>query len=205
MASSSKPKEDPTPEEIMARKRMIVGGQHAGNLSPLEVGQEIMMNADGSNGFRMNNSGDPSSIYRWNEKTGDYRSNGGGIARLAEIPAAEAPGQIGPAVVNRAAPAPSKDWRSEVRPTANQEIMEEAGGATTADILGDTYAAMTGYTPTTHGQVVNPLVDANNWVTQVNPGNQTAYNDPGIYVNPQVGMLQDSWSNTSTNPYSLLG
>ena len=73
MASSSKPKEDPTPEEIMARKRMITGGQYAGNLLDITPGMEIMMNSDGSNGFSM--GPDPSDRFMWNEKTGDYRSN----------------------------------------------------------------------------------------------------------------------------------
>lgn len=100
--------------------------------------------------------------------------------------------------------ASSGDWRDEVRGSGQGTPVDDQG-KTTADILGDTYAAMTQFTPTTPGQVLNPLVNANNWMTQVNPAMQVAYNDPGIYVNPQVGMLQDSWSNTSTNPYSLLG
>jgi len=198
MSSSSKPRKEETPEEIMARKRMIVGGQHAGNLLDIAPGTEIMMNRDGSNGFRINDTGDPSSIYKWNEKTGDYRSNGGGIARLAEIPSPAPSGGGG----GRSAPsaAPARDWRDEVRPTENAPTEE---GATTEDILGDTYAAMTEFQP----QVghLNPLVDPNQWMTQVNPAMQTNYVDPGVYVNPQIGMLQDSWSNTSTNPYSLLG
>lgn len=100
--------------------------------------------------------------------------------------------------------ASSGDWRDEVRGSGSGTPVDDQG-KTTADILGDTYAAMTQFTPTTPGQVLNPLVNTNNWMTQVNPAMQVAYNDPGIYVNPQVGMLQDSWSNTSTNPYSLLG
>ena len=198
MSSSSKPREDETPEEIMARRRMIVGGQHAGNGLRMNPGAEIMLNRDGSNGFRMSDTSDPSSIYNWNEKTGDYRSNGGGIARIAEMPRAEAPGPIGPEVINRPA---SSDWRNEVRPTANQPTQDQ--GKTTADILGELSPGGRTYTPQVGA--LNPLVDPNNWMTQVNPAHQVAYNDPGIYVNPQVGMLQDSWSNTSTNPYSLLG
>ena len=196
MASSSKPMEDETPEEIMARRRMIVGGSHAGNLSRMNPGTEIMMNRDGSNGFRMNDSGDPSSIYKWNEKTGDYRSHGGGIARIAEIPQmAAAPSGGG------GAPAPaSSDWRDEVRKTSNAPTEE---GATTADILGDTYESMTQFQP----QVghLNALVDPNQWMTQVNPAYQTAYTDPGVYVNPQATGMLESFSQTSNNPYSLLG
>ena len=195
MASSSKPKEDPTPEEIMARKRMITGGQYAGTLLDITPGTEIMMNSNGSNGFSM--GPDPSDRFMWNEKTGDYRSNGGGIARIAEMPQAAATTGGG-----GGGGAPASDWRESVRQTSNPV---DDQGKTTADILGDSYDSMNAYTPVTPGQVVNPLVQAGNWVTQVNPANQVAYTDPGIYINPQVGMLQDSWSNTSTNPYSLLG
>ena len=196
MASSSKPMEDESPEEIMARRRMIVGGSHAGNLSRMNPGTEIMMNRDGSNGFRMNDSGDPSSIYKWNEKTGDYRSHGGGIARIAEIPQMAAASSGGG---GSTAPA-SSDWRDEVRKTANAPTEE---GATTADILGDTYESMTQFQP----QVghLNALVDPNQWMTQVNPAYQTAYTDPGVYVNPQATGMLESFSQTSNNPYSLLG
>lgn len=100
--------------------------------------------------------------------------------------------------------ASSGDWRDEVRGSGSGTPVDDQG-KTTADILGDTYAAMTEFSPTTPGQVLNPLVNTSNWLTQVNPAMQVAYNDPGIYVNPQIGMLQDSWSNTSTNPYSILG
>ena len=196
MASSSKPEKEETAEEIMARKRMIMSGTEAGNLQAYTPGTEIMMNRDGSNGFRINDSGDPSSIFNWNEKTGDYRSNGGGIARIGEIPRAAAPGAMGPAVANK----PASDWRDEVRP--NENIVTEEG-AETEDILGDTYNAMTEFQP----QVghLNALVDPNQWLTQVNPANQVAYNDPGVYVNPQATGMLESFSQTSNNPYSLLG
>ena len=98
--------------------------------------------------------------------------------------------------------APASDWRDSVRQTSNPV---DDQGKTTADILGDSYASMNAYTPVTPGQVANPLVQAGNWMTEVNPANQVAYNDPGIFVNPQIGMLQDSWVNQSANPYSLLG
>lgn len=205
MASSSKPKKDPTPEEIMARKRMITGGQHAGNLLDMAPGTEIMMNADGSNGFRINDSGDPSSIFKWNEKTGDYRSDGGGIARIAKIPqqsVAPAPSGGGGGGTK-----PPTDWRKQVRPT---EQPTDIDGATEQDIMGNTYDNMVNWTPISSDgqggtQHINPLVDPLSWMYQPNPAHQVAFNDPGVYVNPQVGMLQNSWSKTSSNPYSLLG
>ena len=59
MASGSKPKLEPeTPEEIMARKRMIISGNEAGNGLAFTPGTEIMMNRDGSNGFSIGTTGD---------------------------------------------------------------------------------------------------------------------------------------------------
>lgn len=195
MASSSKQMKEETPEEIMARKRMIISGEEGGNLQAYTPGTEIMMNRDGSNGFSMGGS-DPQHQFMWNEKTGDYRAPRGGIMSIAEIPqAAAAPSGGG------GSPQPaSSDWRETVRKTENAPTEQ---GATTADILGDTYETMTSYTPQVGA--LNPLVDPNNWMTQVNPGYQVAYNDPGVYVNPQATGMLESFSQTSNNPYSLLG
>ena len=197
MASSSKPKLEPeTPEEMMARKRIIMGGGHTkgGGYNHGLEGTEIMMNRDGTNGFSLGN--DLSDQYKWNEKTGDYRSHGGGIMNIAEIPTvAAAPSGGG------GSSAPSSDWRDSVRKTDNAPSTEQ--GKTTADILGDTYETMTAYTPQVGA--LNPLVDPNNWMTQVNPAYQVAYNDPGVYVNPQATGMLESFSKTSNNPYSLLG
>ena len=96
MASASKPKLEPeTPEEMMERKRMIMGGGHTkgGGYNHGLEGTEIMMNRDGTNGFSLGN--DLSDQYKWNEKTGDYRSHGGGIMNIAEMPTAPSTGLAG--------------------------------------------------------------------------------------------------------------
>ena len=194
MASSSKPKLEPeTPEEMLARKRMITEGTAAGHLGDIS-GTEVKMFRDGRNGF---STGDNhNQQFFWNEKTGDYRSHGGGIASIAEMPTmAAAPSGGG------GSSTPSSDWRDSVRKTDNAPSTEQ--GKTTADILGDTYETMTAYTPQVGA--LNPLVDPNNWMTQVNPAYQVAYNDPGVYVNPQATGMLESFSKTSNNPYSLLG
>ena len=84
--------------------------------------------------------------------------------------------------------------------------MTEDKGMTTEEIMGDTYETMVDWRPTTPGQVVNPLVNASNWLTELDPDDQEYYN-PGTFVNPQIqqmqGMLQAP--QTSRNPYSLLG
>ena len=195
MASSSKQMKEETPEEIMARKRMIMSGTEAGNLQAYTPGTEIMMNRDGSNGFSMGHGSDPEHQFMWNEKTGDYRAPGGGIMNIAEMPQVQAASGGGGPV----AEGPS-DWRESVRKTKNAPTEE---GATTADILGDTYETMTAYTPQVGA--LNPLVDPGNWMTQVDPRFQVAYNDPGVYFNPQATGMLESFSQTSNNPYSLLG
>ena len=116
---------------------------------------------------------------------------------IAEMPQAAAAAPSG----GGGSPEPaSSDWRESVRKTENAPTEE---GATTADILGDTYQSMTSYTPQVGA--LNPLVDPNQWVTQVNPAHQVAYNDPGAYINPQATGMLESFSQTSNNPYSLLG
>lgn len=206
MASSSKPQKEETAEEIMARKRMIMSGTQAGNGLAFAPGTEIMMNRDGSNGFSTDTTGDPSSIFKWNEKTGDYRSNGGGIMSIAEIPqaqAAAAPSGGG----GKPPPKKKPDWRDDVRDPVNMP----GPGVTTGDIMGDTYDNMMNWQPISSDgqggiQGMNPLVDPNAWLHQVDPQYQQ-YNNPGIYVNPGVaGMLNGQPQATqSSNPYSLLG
>ena len=176
MASSSKPKKDETPEEIMARKRMIVGGAHAGNGLDMTPGTEIMMNADGTNGFSI--GGDPSDQYYWNEKTGDYRSNGGGIARIAEIPQAQA-----------AAPAPSGGGGKpppKKKKKPKDKIIYPDGEVIDTNPGGGGYAAwqapMTNYQPVTPGTHLNPLTDPANWMHTPDP-QFGILNNPGLYVN----------------------
>ena len=192
MASSSRVPEL-TDEEFDANQRLV---DVASGNSRLKRGQQVHINKYGD----IVTGPDISDVYKLNELTGKYHANGGGIMTVRDMPRA-AEVRSGHAGGKRQDTEGSiRDWRDEVRPTANAPTED---GATTEDILGDTYAAMTEFQP----QVghLNSLVDPNQWLTQVNPAMQTNYVDPGVYVNPQIGMLQDSWSNTSTNPYSLLG
>ena len=185
MASSSKPQIEETPEEIEARKRMILSGQQGGNLSKVAPGGEVMMNPDGSNGFTYMGGGgaasDGSNNYKWNEKTGDYRSHGGGIMQVGEMPQQQAP------VVQNAPSAapkkkkPKKDWREDI------DYDNSAGpeGLPTSGIVDNepmnNWLAMGPQT----GQELNPLVDPNNWQTVIDPKYQQTRN-LGRYVNPGV-------------------
>ena len=194
MASSSKP--DLTNEEFDANRRLV--DTYSGNGKGfVERGQQVNIDKFGN----IVVGDDHADIYRFNDKTGDWRSHGGGIMTVREMPTAAPAPAPSDGGGGGGGGAPSNDWRKQVRPTENQQTQDQ--GKTTSDILGDTYTAMTEFQP----QVghLNALVDPNQWMTQVNPAMQTNYADPGVYVNPQIGMLQDTWSNTSTNPYSLLG
>lgn len=89
MASSSKKLEPETEEERQARRRVIESGITFGGARDEYAGREIMMNRDGSNGFTFQEgfgaAQDPQNQYKWNEKTGDYRSHGGGVLRIGEV------------------------------------------------------------------------------------------------------------------------
>ena len=178
MASSSKPQKEETAEEIMARKRMIMGGGQTkgGGYSHGLEGTEIMMNRDGTNGFSLGN--DLSDQYKWNEKTGDYRSNGGGIMNIAEIPQAQA------------AAAPDKGPKKKKKdPKDPGEVIYPGPGGKTIDTNpGGGYGSwqdrinMTNYQPVTPNTHLNPLADANNWMYTPDP-QYGVMNNPGIYVN----------------------
>lgn len=186
MASSSKPQIEETPEEIMARQRMITSGTQAGNLQAYTPGTEIMMNADGSNGFSM--GGDLSDQFKWNEKTGDYRSHGGGIMEIAEMP------QMQAAAAPVGAPPPKKkkpDWRDDIDYDRPEGSAGSGPGLTTDQIVDN--AGMQNWMdmgPQTSGQNVNALVDPENWQYQVNPEHQQVRN-LGRYKNPML----DDWMN----------
>jgi len=180
MASSSKKLPEETPEEIMARKRMITGGQYAKNLMDIPVGTEVMMDRTG-NGFSI--GPDISDKFYWNEKTGDYRSHGGGIAKIAEIPQAAAPEGGG----GGGSEEPARQEGSVIYPDGQGEVVDTGptGG------YANWQDAMFNYQPITHGQHLNPLVDPNQWVHT--PEQQMGLlNNPGIYSNnprPYLGVL----------------
>jgi len=96
MASSSKKLEPETEEERQARRRVIESGITFGGSRNQYAGREIMMNRDGSNGFTFQEgfgaAQDPGNRYKWNEKTGDYRSHGGGILNIGNVAPAQAEG-----------------------------------------------------------------------------------------------------------------
>ena len=174
MASSSKPEKEETAEEIMARKRMIMSGTEAGNLHAYTPGTEIMMNKNGSNGFSMGN--DLSDQFMWNEKTGDYRSNGGGIMSISDIPQMQA-----------AAAETDKGPKKKKKKKPKGKVIYP-GGKTIDTNPGGGYGGwqdridMTNYQPVTPNTNLNPLADANNWMYTPDP-KYGVMNNPGIYVN----------------------
>jgi len=185
MASSSKQLPEETAEDIEARKRMVMSGNQAGNLMAYEPGTEIMMNRDGSNGFSM--GGDLSDQFKWNEKTGDYRSHGGGIMSIAEMPQVQSAAPVG-------APPPKKkkpDWRDDIDYDRPEGSAGSGPGLTTDQIVDN--SGMQNWMdmgPQTSGQNVNALVDPENWQYQVNPEHQQVRN-LGRYKNPML----DDWMN----------
>ena len=148
---------------------------------------------NGTQGFQMDGT-----TYYLNEDNGRWESNTRrhdyyNLGSVSEPAAAAAPNSTGLLV-------------GEVVDPVSGAGMTEDKGMTTEDIMGDTYDTMVDWRPTTPGQVVNPLVNAGNWLTELDPGDQEYY-DPGTYVNPQIQQLQGMLQTpqVSKNPYSLLG
>ena len=161
-------------------ERVVVSGQHAGNKIAMTPGDIVRLRDDGT--IRLDNTGDPSSIYKWNERTGDYRSLGGGILSVGNVPAmAEASSGGG----GGEEPA-RQSTGSVIYPNGSGEILDTnptGGYASWQD-------QMANYYPTTPNQALNPLVDPNQWIYTPNP-QHGILNNPGLYVNnPQpIGVL----------------
>jgi hypothetical protein len=155
--------------ELQGRKRVITGGITKGGSRNESVGAEVLLNADG-NGFTFGPSSDPSAQFKWNEKTGDYRSNGGGILELAEIAApAPQPSSGGGGGGGVPQQAQGQGLLAEYNP---EYVRYNQGGVlnqglTTEQIVGG---------PLHPGQ--------EEWIYQTNPNHQVAP-DLGTYMNQQ--------------------
>ena len=161
-------------------ERVIVSGQHAGNKVAMTPGDIVRIRDDGT--IRLNDTGDPSSIYKWNERTGDYRSHGGGILSVGTVPALAESGSGGGGGEEPA----RQSTGSVVYPDGSGEILDTnpTGG------YASWQQQMANYYPTTPNQALNPLVDPNQWMHTPNPA-YGILNNPGVYVNnPQpIGVL----------------
>ena len=180
MASSSKKFEPETEEERQARKRVITSGTTFGGGRNQYAGREIMMNRDGTDGFIFSEGfgtdQDPTHRYKWNEKTGDYRSHGGGILNIGEVAPPQDSGGGGNSVaVAQAQPQPGYvDYNS-----GNGNVMS----AGTETIINR--KPMDDWRPTARnsngGGVYNPLVNPTNWMVDIAP---TPIRNMGIYIKP---------------------
>ena len=168
MGNKAEPKK-PTAEELAKRKRVITGGTTKGGSRNEYVGTEVLMNPDG-NGFNFGGvASDPSSKFKWNEKTGDYRSHGGGILEVANV-AAPAPqpssgGGGGSPEQQASGQGLLADYNPEYVRYNQGGLLNQ--GLTTEQIVGG---------PLHPGQ--------EEWVYQTNPNHQVAP-DLGTYMNQQ--------------------
>lgn len=213
-------------EELAAKPSYKVTNIHDsqgfdGGWSQESVGQDINMQTDrkGRQFFTTDSSGDPQSVYMQNPHNGKWFGNYGkggmgtgntgiSLGQVQATPAASPGG--GGEKKKKPRPDPNKDIRPSPTPGKYP-----TGPADTGTILGDTYDHMYDWRPISSNgqggtQPMNPLVDPNAWLHQVDP-KWGQINDPGIYVNPaiQQGMLAANQSaqtgSMSMNPYSLLG
>lgn len=177
MASSSKKLEPETEEERQARRRVIESGITFGGARDEYAGREIMMNRDGSNGFTFQEgfgaAQDPQNQYKWNEKTGDYRSHGGGTLRIGNVAPAQSSGGGGGAPVVEAISKGVVDY-------SNPGNTYVAGGAGIVNSQ-----PMTDWRPQARnsngGGTYNPLVNPVNWMHSPDP---IQVRNTGRYVMP---------------------
>jgi len=162
----------PTAEELAKRKRVITGGTTKGGSKNQYVGTEVLMNPDG-NGFTFGPvATDPSSQFKWNEKTGDYRSSGGGILEVAEV-AAPTPEESSGGGGGAEQQASGQGLLAEYNP---EYVRYNQGG-----LLGQGL--------TTEQIVGGPLHPGQEeWIHQVNPNHQVAQN-LGTYVLPDFRIV----------------
>jgi hypothetical protein len=166
---SDKPKtEAEKASELQGRKRVITGGITKGGSRNEHVGTEVLMNPNG-NGFTFGASSDPSAQFKWNEKTGDYRSHGGGILEVANV-AAPAPqpssgGGGGSPEQQASGQGLLADYNPEYVRYNQGGLLNQ--GLTTEQITGG---------PLHPGQ--------DQWIYQTNPNHQVAP-DLGTYMNQQ--------------------
>ena len=193
MASSSKPAL--TDEEFEANKRQVKSYSGSGK-GFVERGQPVNIDRHGV----INVGNDLSDQYRFNDVTGKWHANGGGIMEVGEMPVAAAP--VADAAPVGAPPPAKPDWRDNVDMTQGEGSAGSGDGLTTDEIVDNSGMQnwmATG--PQTAGQHVNPLVDPGNWQYQVDPANQRVRN-LGRYRNPML----DEWMNPMTpGPMSMPG
>ena len=153
-------------EDLGSRKRVITGGITKGGHRNQYVGTEVLMNPNG-NGFTFGSASDPSANFKWNEKTGDYRSNGGGILEVANVAAStpeESSGGGGGGAEQQAQP---QGLLADYNP---EYVRYNQGG-----LLGQGL---------TTNQITGGLLpDQEEWIYQTNPNHQVAQ-DLGTYVLP---------------------
>jgi hypothetical protein len=174
MGSRAEAKE-PTAEELASRKRVITGGITKGGVMNENVGAEILLNPDG-NGFNFGGvASDPSSKFKWNEKTGDYRSNGGGILKLAKVAAPAQEGSSGGGGGGgKNKPKPKPGHKPPVTQTdVYDTIIPGTGGLLASE-------GMDNWNPISSngngGAGLNPLVDPQEWLVdlpELNMGKQS--------------------------------
>ncbi len=170
----SRPERDePTAKELKDRKRVITDGTTVGGARNEFVGQEILMNPNGD-GFTFGPvSSDPSSNYKWNEKNGDYRSQGGGILEVSEIAEAEAPAKSsGGGGKRRTNPTPGHEPPVDIVDEYDT-IIPGTDGLLASE-------GMDNWNPISSngngGAALNPLVDPNEWLVklpELNMGKQS--------------------------------
>lgn len=158
---------------IQGRKKVITGGTTKGGSRNEYVGTEVIMDPDGKS-FTFGVSSDPSARFKWNEKTGDYRSNGGGILELADLAPVEQPSSGG--------------GGGSEQQGLGQGLLASYNPDNVIYNKGQQQGGLLGQGLTTNQIVGGLLPGQEEYIYQVNPNHQVAP-DLGTYVLPDFRIV----------------
>ena len=160
-------------EDLASRKRVITGGITKGGSRNEYVGSEVLMNPNG-NGFTFGVASDPSANFKWNEKTGDYRSHGGGILEVANVAAST--------------PEESSDGGGGGGGSEQQASGQGLLANYNPEYVEYNQGGLLGQGSTTNQIVGGLLPGQEEWIYQVNPNHQVPQ-DLGTYVLPDFKIV----------------
>ena len=175
-----------------------IGTNGANSYGGIQVGNEFIVRNDGDREYI--DIGGAKAYWDPDRNTwaGSGYDSAGGNHRAAsfntvDVPVVQAQSAAAPAGAPPPSNKPPKDWRDNIDNTIHPGSVGSSPGLETSGIVDTTgMDNFMGSMAATPGAVVNPNVDPNNWMYQVNPEHQIARN-VGVYKNPAI----DDWLKNS--------
>ena len=175
-----------------------IGTNGANSYGGIQVGNEYIVRNDGDREYIDIGGAKAYWDPDRNTSAGSGYDSAGGNHRAAsfntvDVPVVQAQSAAAPAGAPPPSNKPPKDWRDNIDKTIHPGSVGSSPGLETSGIVDTTgMDNFMGSMAATPGAVVNPNVDPNNWMYQVNPEHQIARN-VGVYKNPAI----DDWLKNS--------